>query len=68
MSDRDASWQGIYIMKRDLQDEKIRLMETLGHIRYEGIEVTKQEIYDTEARIQEITEILNKIDTRYYRL
>ena len=72
MGEGEPVWQGIWELKSDLRTEKHRLIDDARYLM-EGLQtdpdpVIDQMVLDTYARIEEINQILYKVEHRLYDL
>ena len=72
MGEGEPVWQGIWELKSDLRNEKIRLFEDVAFLK-EGLAddpdpFMEQMVLDYYARIEELNRILHNVEYRLYEL
>lgn len=69
MNDRNGTYQAMWFLKKDLKEEKMNLLEDMREISLNNTGGIMDELMkEVTDRIEEINQILLKVDTGFYRL
>ncbi|WVQ00215.1 hypothetical protein [Synechococcus phage MA01] len=69
MNDRNGTYQAMWFLKKDLKDEKMNLLEDMREISLNNTGGIMDELMkEVTDRIEEINQILLKVDTGFYKL
>lgn len=69
MNDRNGTYQAMWFLKKDLKEEKMNLLEDMREISLNNTGGIMDELMkEVTDRIEEINQILLKVDTGFYKL
>ena len=69
MNDRKGTYQAMWFLKKDLKEEKMNLLEDMREISLNNTGGIMDELMkEVTDRIEEINQILLKVDTGFYKL